>query len=121
MSGGNYWRCKEDRSWRWLPVEEHRKKVSSPVPRALGDTSQLTLFVDGLPEDTTYAQVRKAFNGLGKLDGVYVQKTRRKHRRTKFGFVRFQEKREGLIALKKLNRAYLNGALIQVKEARFPL
>lgn len=44
--------------------------------------------MDGLPESTTYTQLKRAFNMVGNLAGVYVQRSKRRERRTKFGFVR---------------------------------
>ncbi|XP_057434558.1 uncharacterized protein LOC130727443 [Lotus japonicus] len=82
--------------------------------------SPTTLFIDGLTEKTSYEQVKNAFKKWGKLSGVFVQRTKKRHRRTKFGFVHFVSKEAAARATRNLNGGSLNGATISVAVAKYP-
>lgn len=76
--------------------------------------------MDGLEDRTSYNQVRMVFERYGKLGNVFVSKTRRIGRAYKFGFVRFCWKKEGLEAMKALDKKRLNRTFLSINPAKCP-
>lgn len=80
----------------------------------------ITLFVDGIDDNTSYQQLRRVFAAFGKLAGVYIQRYRKEGRWSRFGFIRFLLKSDAEKAIKMMDGKNLNGKAISVKKAQFP-
>lgn len=141
MGGGDY--LAETTGWtrRSSPVQNHVDKLESsqrktysganapessqrrtnsgervrPVRKRLG----VSLFVDGLEEQTTYQQIKTTFSKFGKILGVFVQKFRKKQRRSKFGFVRFNHEGDAMAAWRHMNGKLMNGVPMKISKAKY--
>src|ERR1044072_2616352 len=82
---------------------------------------ECSLFIDGLKEDTSYNQLKSLFKCFESVARIFVQKEKKANRRWKFGFVRFKAKAEALKAMKTLQGRRLNGNVITISRARYPL
>lgn len=68
-------------------------------------------------DQTNYQQVKDAFSRFGR---IFVKKTRKWHRKSKFGFVRFFFEKDAEVAMRNLNGKLLNGVPIVVSMALYP-
>ncbi|XP_057444408.1 polyadenylate-binding protein RBP47-like [Lotus japonicus] len=86
-------------------VKIHEKKQSLPLKRVVlpEEDLQRTLFVDGLDDNMTYNIIKETFSKIGRTAGVFVQRGKKMHRRSKFGFVRFMTKADAQKAIQSLN------------------
>ncbi|XP_057426161.1 uncharacterized protein LOC130719559 [Lotus japonicus] len=78
----------------------------------------ISLFVDGLEDRASYSQVRRLFERYGKLRSV--SRTRRVGRSSKFGFVHFWSKKEGVEAMRALDRKRWYRSFLVINPARYP-
>lgn len=77
------------------------RTVSGSLRRAeAGRRFGISLFVDGLRDQTSHQQLKDAFFRFGRILGVFVQKTRRRQRQSKFGFVRFNLEEDAMAAMR---------------------
>lgn len=87
----------------------------APIRSRLG----VSLFVDGLVEQTTYQQIRETFSKFGTILGVFVQRTKKRQRNCKFGFVRYKFEGDAMMALRRLDGKPMNGAPMMITKARY--
>lgn len=73
------------------------------------------LFIDGIADSVDYFQVRDLFLQHGRLTNVFLQRTRRRGRRFRFGFVRYANKVDAVKAMEVLDGVKLGGAYLSVK------
>ncbi|KAI8526398.1 hypothetical protein RHMOL_Rhmol13G0304200 [Rhododendron molle] len=78
-----------------------------------------TIFVCDLPEDMDEVWLKQIFSGAGKITQAYSPRKRSFRLNQRFGFVRFENKADGLRAIKMWNTAQIQGHRLLVKEARF--
>lgn len=63
---------------------------------------------------------KEIFSKIGRTAGVFVQKRRKSHRRSKFGFVRFLELNDAKSAIQSLDGTMIESKTIQVSMAKYP-
>ncbi|XP_057432419.1 uncharacterized protein LOC130725186 [Lotus japonicus] len=100
---------------------ESRRFRSSERTRKLEQREGMTLFVDGLDDRVKYKQLRKAFEKYGKVESIFLPRTKKKMRRFRFGFIHFSSRNDGCRAIQGWHRQRLNNVYLTVLPARFPL
>lgn len=81
------------------------------------DFGPVKLFVGGLSQDTTTADLRAAFQPLGELVDVAVVTERSTNQSRGFGFVTFASSTAADAAIKQMNGTELDGRTLRVNRA----
>ncbi|XP_057418543.1 uncharacterized protein LOC130712741 [Lotus japonicus] len=68
-----------------------------------------------------YYHVEDLFFKIGRVANMYIQRARKRTRKSKFGFVRFFTSAEATKAIQELDGILVNGAAMHLSYARFPL
>jgi hypothetical protein len=104
-----------------LPEVNIEDIVLAPPPRPKrGTVGPLKLFVGGLSWDTTTDSLREAFAKFGPLTEALVIQDRDTGRSRGFGFVTFENAKDGEEALKTMSGAELDGRRLKVNRADAP-
>jgi nucleolar protein 4 len=75
-----------------------------------------TVFVRGIPHDTTDEQLMEKFSDVGPVKHAYCLRDKATQRAT-YGFVKFAIREDAQVAVDTLSGAFLNGKKIQVENA----
>ncbi|CAO2830342.1 unnamed protein product [Amaranthus hypochondriacus] len=78
-----------------------------------------TLFIDGIPKWTTWYELRKVFSVIGVVVDSYISKKQRKNKKVNFGFIRFYNREDAVMAVKRLNGHHVFGSKLHVSMAKY--
>lgn len=110
--------------WRHNTAAETSKAWKNPGEKRREEDQKVievpTLFIDGLKETVTYQQMKGQLKRFGRIEGLFIQKERKRNRDSKFGFVRFSTKAAMTRAINQLNGRFLFGTRLSVTIARYP-
>ena len=77
----------------------------------------MKLYVDNLQRKTTEAQLRKLFEGFGKVASVLIVRERPGGPSCGYGFIEMKEASEARTAIAALNGSLLGSLVLKVVEA----
>ena len=78
----------------------------------------MKLYVGGLPYETSEAELKELFSGVGTVESVKIITDRYSGMSKGFGFVEMATRAEGELAITELNGKTLHNRTIVVNEAR---
>lgn len=108
--------------WRSFKQAESSRRTFDQIGDSNWDQAPSnTVFIDGLKDSTMYYHVEDLFFKIGRVANMYIQRARKRTRKSKFGFVRFFTSAEATKAIQELDGILVNGAAMHLSYARFPL
>ncbi|CAO2826358.1 unnamed protein product [Amaranthus hypochondriacus] len=79
----------------------------------------VSLFIDGIPRNVVWGELKNLFSEMGDVVDLYVSKKQRKNMDGVFGFVRYQKAQEAERAIATLDGKTVGGSKISVAHARY--
>ncbi|CAO2832283.1 unnamed protein product [Amaranthus hypochondriacus] len=79
----------------------------------------ISLFIDGIPKNISYGELKKVFSVVGMVVDSYISLKHRKNRKENFGFIRFNRREEAEKAVKRFNGQVVFGSRLRVSKAKY--
>ncbi|XP_057445503.1 uncharacterized protein LOC130737693 [Lotus japonicus] len=77
--------------------------------------------LDGIGDDTTYLDLRSFFAQAGRIKGVFLSRTKKSGRKSRFGFIRYVFDVDARGAVEQFDGALLKKARLSVSFAKYPI